>query len=128
MTTATGQEWRVTEFDGVYFMTPPGADDPWLTCFPKRNFEVTITATTLTLEEWYHLLPARMTTLVETARISEQVGGKDRRLRLVDDGDHSDTTCTGCSRPPTAYQPWGATCEREGCAGRYVPAHKDPAR
>lgn len=127
----TGNEWRITPRDnGTYAMYPPGAIDrpanpPMAVCYPAQNYAIELNISGLMSLEDFHLsLIRRVTTLVEAARINEQV----KVRKLVDDGDHSDSACSACGRNPEKYVAWGFTCERKGCDGKYFPALKNPAR
>lgn len=127
----TGQEWRITPEDRedgttVYGLHPPGDTTAIMRCFPAEGFRVALLLDDepRDLEFWHLMLPRRMTTLVESARIAEQVKAR----KLVDDGDHADSACSVCGRAPESYTPWASACQRKGCAGKYFPAKQNPAR
>lgn len=124
----TGQEWRVTpQDDGTYVLFRPGESEPFLRCHPDKDFAVAIESTKpelYALEFWHGPFLPRVQTLVEAARINEQVKAR----KLVDYGDFSDSACGTCGRNPNCYLLWGTPCEREGCKGKYFPVKKNPAR
>lgn len=126
----TGQEWRITpellDGESVYTLYQPHDTAFVARCFPAKNFAVqqNLGNHPYELEFWHLSWPRRLTTLVESARIGEQV----KNRKLLDDGDHTDSACSACGRSSEKYLPWGAGCERKGCPGKYFPAKVNPAR